>query len=79
MNTPAKRSQKQRLIEYEHDMKLIMLALGLDRTTAKAIIKNYEKYIVNWLGTREIPIITAAMAARLLIRAVYPNDDIDGL
>ena len=80
MKAKAKKNQQERLNAYKKEILVMMVALNVDRTRANEIINLYEKYIMNnWLGTGDIPILTASMAARLILRAVEPDGDKDGL
>ncbi|MDC2828482.1 hypothetical protein [Limosilactobacillus mucosae] len=80
MKASAKKTQQERLNAYKKEILMMMVSLDVNRTRANEIINLYEKYITNnWLGTGDIPIVTASMAARLILRAVEPESDKDGL
>lgn len=76
MKNMSKKNQQERLDAYKKEILLIMVALDVNRTKAIEMIKLYEKYIQNqWLGTGDVPVVTASMAARLILRTIEPEND----
>lgn len=73
MSRRTLKNQEQRLIQYKHGIYMTLTAIGYDRTSSLHMIETYEGYIQKWLGSNDIPVVTEAMAARMIARAFDPN------
>lgn len=64
------------LDNYRKDIFVMLLALGADRTEASDLLKDYDKDIVSWAGTRPSSgtTLTAAMAARSIMTLAHPDN-----
>lgn len=57
------------LNEYRKDINIMLQALGCNSRTIAALMKKYQEDILRWFGnTNKSPIVTAAWAARLILR-----------
>lgn len=61
--------------DYRHDIFIMLLSMGVDRSAAIALIKTSKNDIEIWAGSRPATgsIVTPQMAARMIVRASNLN------
>lgn len=67
-----KESDYESLDEYKHHIFKMLMVLGCSRTKAASLLDKYDLYIRRWRGDKSIPIATAEMVARLILRDEDP-------
>ncbi|MCZ3784576.1 hypothetical protein ABVC46_01690 [Lactobacillus crispatus] len=63
-------SMTAELDKYKADVYQMLIALGCSETTTASLMKSNQQNILGWFGenSSKAPIVTAQMAARLILR-----------